>query len=103
MTLGDTIKINPLSKDRYTFSTKGTNVNKTWRKDDNFDLYKEINKLTQALINTSPFFKLGSNTPIENSYLELGNFSYITGKIKDLVYDNTASEKFIDEINNIYE
>ena len=103
MTLGDTIKINPLSKDRYTFSTKGTNVNKTWRKDDNFDLYKEINKLTQALINTSPFFKLGSNTPVENSYLELGNFSYITGKIKDLVYDNTASEKFIDEINNIYE
>ena len=104
MTLGDTIIINPLSeKDKYSFSTKGTNINTTWRKDDNIDLQAEINKLTQSLINTSPFLKFGENTIIENSYLKFSDFSYITGKIKDLVHDNVASEKFIDKIQTIYD
>ena len=34
----DTIVINPSDPKRYSYSTKGTNINTTWRKDDNIDL-----------------------------------------------------------------
>jgi hypothetical protein len=46
MSLGDTIVINPASPERYAYSNKGTNVNTTWRKDENIDLEAEVNKLT---------------------------------------------------------
>ena len=96
MTVGDTIIINPSSPTRYEYSTKGTNVNTTWRKDDNIDLQAEINKLTQALINTSPMIQFGTSVVSENAYLQFSDFSYITAKIKDLVYDSLAATTFID-------
>ena len=97
MSLGDTIIINPASPERYAYSNKGTNVNTTWRKDDNIDLEAEVNKLTQALINTSPMFQFGSSTPISGSYMQFSDFSYITSKIKDLAFDQSASITFIDK------
>jgi hypothetical protein len=69
MTLGDTIIINPSSETRYSYSEKGTNVNTTWRKDDNIDLQAEINKLTQALINTSPLVTFGTQSVVSDGYL----------------------------------
>ena len=104
MTLGDTIIINPSSSssDRYSYSTKGTNINTTYRKDDNINLQAEINKLTQALINTSPMIKFGSTTPISGSYMQFSDFSYMTAKIKDLIYDSSASTFFIDNIDNLF-
>ena len=100
MTLGDTIKINPSSPTRYEYSTKGTNINTTWRKDDNIDLQAEVNKLTQALIETSPMIQFGSIVPIEGSYLQFSDFSHITAKIKDLVYDSQTSIFFINDKQN---
>lgn len=97
MSLGDTIIINPASPERYAYSNKGTNVNTTWRKDDNIDLEAEVNKLTQALINTSPMFQFGSSTPISGSYMQFSDFSYITSKIKDLAFDQSAAITFIDK------
>lgn len=97
MSVGDTIIINPSSPTRYEYSTKGTNVNTTWRKDDNIDLQAEINKLTQALINTSPMIQFGTNLVSENAYLQFSDFSYITAKIKDLVYDSQAATTFFDK------
>ena len=94
MTVGDTIKINPMSADRYSYSEKGTNINTTWRKDDNIDVQAEVNKLTQALITTSPMIQFGSLTPISGSYLQFSDFSYITAKIKDLVYDPKVAKMF---------
>lgn len=104
MSLGDTIIINPSStSERYSYSSKGTNVNTTWRKDDNIDLQAEINKLTQALINTSPVFVFGSLIPTSDAYLQFSDFSYITAKVKDLVYDPQSSTIFIDKIPYIYD
>lgn len=94
MVVGDTIKINPMSSDRYSYSEKGTNINTTWRKDDNIDVQAEVNKLTQALITTSPMIQFGSLTPISGSYLQFSDFSYITAKIKDLVYDPKVAKMF---------
>lgn len=104
MSLGDTIIINPSSDEkRYSYSTKGTNVNTTWRQDDNIDLEAEVNKLTQALINTSPFIKFGFNEPTTNAYLKFSDFSYITAKVKDLVYNPKSSTFFIENESIIYE
>ena len=101
--VGDTIIINPSSEtDRYAYATKGTNVNTTWRKDDNYDLQAEVNKLTQALINTSPMFSFGSRIPTSDAYMQFSDFSYITAKIKDLVYDPQSSTIFVDQIPYIY-
>jgi hypothetical protein len=38
LTVGDTVIINPSDPKRYSYSSKGTNINTTWRKDDNIDL-----------------------------------------------------------------
>ena len=102
MTVGDTIIINPSATNKYEYSTKGTNINTTWRKDDNIDLQAEINKLTQALINTSPMMQFGSTTPISGSYMQFSDFSYMTAKIKDLVYDSTAASFFVDSKPDIF-
>ena len=90
------------SSDRYSYSTKGTNINTTYRKDDNINLQAEINKLTQALINTSPMIKFGSTTPISGSYMQFSDFSYMTAKIKDLIYDSSASTFFVDNIDSLF-
>lgn len=101
MTLGDTIIINPSSDTRYSYSSKGTNMNTTWRKDDNIDLQAEVNKLTQALINTSPMFRFGSLTPMSGSYMQFSDFSYITAKVKDLVYNPISSSIFVDKLGYV--
>lgn len=92
LTLGDTIIINPSSEQRYFYSSKGTNVNGSHRYSDDINLDKEINKLTQALITTSPMFIFGRPKPTEGSYLQFSDFTYITAKLKDLMYSKTASE-----------
>ena len=97
LVLGDTIIINPSSETRYEYATKGTNVNTTWRKDDNIDLQAEVNKLTQALINTSPLIAFGTKSAASNAYLQFSDFSYITAKIKDMVFNEATSTKFINE------
>lgn len=102
MTVGDTIIINPSDPRRYSYSTKGTNINTTWRKDDNIDLQAEINKLTQALINTSPMMQFGQNQPIDGSYMQFSDFSYITTKVKDLVYNQVSSKFILDKQSAIY-
>lgn len=101
MTLGDTIIINPSSDTRYSYSSKGTNMNTTWRKDDNIDLQAEVNKLTQALINTSPMFRFGSLMPMSGSYMQFSDFSYITAKVKDLVYNPISSSIFVDKLGYV--
>ena len=101
MTVGDTIVINPASTNRYSYSTKGTNLNTTWRKDDNIDVQAEVNKLTQVLINTSPMIQFGSLSPISGSYLQFSDFSYITAKIKDLVFDPKVAKMFPDSDESI--
>lgn len=100
MTVGDTIMINPSSKERYSYSVKGTNVNTTWRKNEDIDLTAEINKLTQALISTSNMFTFGTDTPIQDAYLAFEDFTYISAKIKDLVYSSTAAQEFFDANHN---
>ena len=102
MSLGDTIIINPSTQDRYSYSIKGTNVNTTWRKSDDIDLQAEINKLTQALVETSPMLQFGSLTPIEGSYIQFSDFSYMTSKIKDLVYDRVAATEFFSDTSNVH-
>lgn len=100
MTLGDTIIINSASKERYSYSSKGTNVNTTWRKNEDIDLTAEINKLVQSLITTSNMFTFGTDTPIQDAYLAFEDFTYISAKIKDLVYSSTAAKEFFDGDHN---
>lgn len=101
MSLGDTIIINPSSENPYSYSTKGTNVNTTWRKDDNINLQAEVNKLTQALINTSPVFRFGSMIPTTGAYMQFSDFSYITAKVKDLVYNPVSSRIFVEKLDYV--
>ena len=103
MTVGDTIIVNPSDPKRYSYASKGTNINTTWRKDDNIDLEAEINKLTQALINTSPLMKFGSSNGIEGAYMQFSDFSYITSKIKDLVYQDEASNIIMKDGNVVFD
>lgn len=102
LTVGDTVIINPSDPKRYSYSSKGTNINTTWRKDDNIDLQAEINKLTQALINTSPMLQFGQNQPIEGAYMQFSDFSYIMAKVKDLVYNGVASGLILNKDSAIY-
>lgn len=102
LTVGDTVIINPSDPKRYSYSSKGTNINTTWRKDDNIDLQAEINKLTQALINTSPMLQFGQNQPIEGAYMQFSDFSYIMAKVKDLVYNGVASNLILNKESAIF-
>ena len=70
----------------YAYTNKSGNVVTTWRTNDNIDLSVEINKLTQSLITTTPYFIMGSNNPTE-SYITSEDFFTVIAKIKNLVYN----------------
>jgi hypothetical protein len=82
MAVGKAIEINPNSKERYSFATKGDTHASNAYKDR--DLLEEIDKFTQTLINTSPILNYQSDKPSETGYLNFNDFGYITSKIKKL-------------------
>jgi hypothetical protein len=46
--------------------------------------------------------QFGSLTPIEGSYIQFSDFSYMTSKIKDLVYNKVAATEFFSDTSNAH-
>lgn len=104
--LGEYIKIdskykNKLSDgDNYYYSEKSDSSITTWRDTEEQYLENEINKLSQALINTTPFYKYGSEVNT-GQYLTFDDFFRTITQIKNLHY-NIESSKFIFDNFNSY-
>lgn len=61
----------------------GSNVYTTWRTNEEIDLSKEINNITQAIITSLPYYTADSSTPTSKN-LKFNEFVYIISKIKEL-------------------
>lgn len=112
---GKAISINPdmakfTGKNKYSIAG-GSNVYTTWRTNEEIDLAKEINNITQSIITSIPLVRK-SGTSSSDEYIKFNEFLYIIGKIKDLVYsakndwditfniqDETFSEEFKQKYN----
>ena len=77
-------------ENKYRLSSKGTNMNQTWRTSSEIFVVDEIDGLTKALINTTPRYAYNSNTPLANVYLTYPQFLTQICKIKDLMHSFTA-------------
>lgn len=78
---------------KYTYGSKGTNVYTTWRVDEDINLSKEINKITQLLITTCPY--IGNSTDLQDKYIKFNQFAYILGKVKNF-QSNLKSDYIFD-------
>lgn len=61
----------------------GSNVYTTWRTNEEIDLSKEINNITQAIITSLPYYTADSAVPTSKN-LKFNEFIYIISKIKEL-------------------
>ena len=86
-TFGDAISINDnldkFYRGHYSFANSGTNVYTTWRNSDNIDLGKEINKVAQLLIETTPICTYGTQYQT-GKYVAFNQFNNFIGKLKEL-------------------
>ena len=61
----------------------GSNVYTTWRTNEEIDLSKEINNITQAIITSLPYYTADSSISTSKN-LKFNEFIYIISKIKEL-------------------
>ena len=61
----------------------GSNVYTTWRTNEEIDLSKEVNNITQSIVKSLPYYTADSATP-STSNLKFNEFVYILSKIKEL-------------------
>lgn len=84
-TFGKAISIDP-DKDKFTlYKYKilgGSNVYTTWRTNEEIDLSKEINNISQAIVNSIPYINTNGTSSERN--IKFNEFCYIVTKIKDL-------------------
>lgn len=73
-------------EDKYQIATRSTNMATTWRTGDTFFVENEVSNIVKLLINTTPLYKWGQNTPKEGYYLNFNHFQHIIGKIRHLVF-----------------
>lgn len=105
--LGDAIDINPkyrgkfVDDDSYAYASKSGNLITSYRTNENIDLFVEINRLTQALINSTPFVKAGTTTAT-GKYIRFDDFFRLTTKIKDLALDPRTSSIVFHEMSPEY-
>lgn len=93
---GKAISINPDAA-KYSGYNKyaiagGSNVYSTWRTNEEIDLSKEINNISQAIITSIPFITKNSTTPTQDN-IKFNEFLYIIGKIKNI--PNIAQQDWI--------
>lgn len=86
-TFGKALNIDPdkskYSSDKYSIAG-GSNVYTTWRVNEDIDLAKEINNISQAIITSIPYYTAKSTSPGEDRNLKFNEFIYLISKIKDI-------------------
>lgn len=87
---------------KYTLAGTGSNVRKNVIKDDNKDVSLEetTSALVRAIIDTMPFYKWQSGSPLVDRNLGLSEMYYITSKIKRLRYSSTAKDIYLSRESN---
>ena len=73
-------------ENKYRLASKGTNMNQTWRTSSEIFVVDEIDGLTKALINTTPRYAYGSDTPLNNMFITYQQFLTQICKIKELMH-----------------
>jgi hypothetical protein len=86
--------LNNATNDKYSMSSKGSNVYATWRTSDNIKVEQEVNNIVKLLIDNIQFYKYNTTEPEEGRYISFGDFGYIISKIKKLT-DNIESSKLV--------
>ena len=99
-TFSDSISINynkvQFIPGRYSLTSKGTKLYSTWRSTDEIFLDKEINNVTQFIINSLPMLNYNGDR-LPNQYLKFSDFTnLITAKIKHLQNVHTTYQ---DKVN----
>ena len=94
-TFGKSIQINDFGKltgkDKYTLN-KGTGRNTSNWNTDNMDVSEQADVLTKLVLNHTPYYKNGSNSPVIGKFISFQNFQHITGKIKSLYFNKRFAE-----------
>ena len=91
---GDNIIINDFgiitsSDNQYSFASRSADNNKTWRRDENIDVSKEINGISKLLIETIEKYPINSrNTPI--GYINFNEYLQVVKEIKNFGSTNSA-------------
>lgn len=89
-TFGKSIQINDFGKltgkDKYTLN-KDTGRNTSNWNTDNMDVSEQADVLTKLVLNHTPYYKNGSNSPVIGKFISFQNFQHITGKIKSLYFN----------------
>ena len=89
---GKSIQINDFGKltgnDKYILNSN-TGRNTTNWNTDNMDVAEQADMLTKLVLNHTPYYKRGTDSPITGKFVSFQKFQYITGKIKSLYFDST--------------
>lgn len=89
--LGKVLKINEnfpkySPEDRYSLSGTGANNSRNWGdKEKDVNMNDHVSDITRLLVETTPLYTWGSDTPVSGKKIKLDAFNYITSKIKSLV------------------
>ncbi len=86
----------------YDYKQVENNLITTWRTSENVDLTKEINKLTQYLINTTPLYENGVKT---DKFIRFEDFCIVMTKLKNYnnnkVINTIGSDAFGESISSL--
>lgn len=91
---GKAVSINPdsakyeVSLNKYGLAG-GSNVYNTWRTSEEIDLRKEINNISQQIVQSIPLIYDGTTTPTEEN-IKFNEFIYIVSKIKEIPYKSKS-------------
>lgn len=97
---GDTIKIQNKGfrdgSNKYSISGKTTGITDTYRKDDNFDIEKEMDVVAKLIIETTPLCDINGEV-IKGKYLNFNDFAFISSFLKLHSTDKEFKTTFFDE------
>lgn len=95
-TFGKAIEIDPDKSKFYPgkYSVAGgSNVYTTWRTNEEIDLSKEVNNISQAIVNSLPYYLADSTSPSNERNLKFNEFVYLITKLKNI--PNAINEDYI--------
>lgn len=102
---GNTIEIkNPAlqfsNEINYRFSRKGQENKTTWKTSDEEVIEKEINKIVQEIINTTPRYNY-SGELIPGKYISFGEFSNVISLLKQVLDSSGKDYNLVENIDSI--
>ena len=89
---GKSIQINDFGKltgnDKYILNSN-TGRNTTNWNTDNMDVAEQADMLTKLVLNHTPYYERGADSPTTDKFVSFQKFQHITGKIKSLYFNRT--------------